>query len=850
MGILQNLTHPKKLINNSMWFKQDVIDVDSTAKNLFIISHLGQLSQIEALIEYENLKDNFLVVVYASTNTKMPKLIEEKYNRELFKDFYLFLLPDAPNDMQIKKLLYMRRNYVQLFNKVSPENIFCLSFEGHYNLLLFYAKRKGCKLCLVEEGTATYKSEIGYDDKSISTFVKVKTYLLKSFLVVGKLLILLRKIRQFKTQVKRYKNFDKIYASFPDLVEDKFNAKQVEKFFVYGNEVKNRGSIHTLIEKYQMSSNDFIYVNQRYPIESREFAQAIISILSSVAKTFESKVFIKMHPKDTLALKQAFVNEIRQNYLSEFIIFLEESEFLIEPTISMVKPKAVLGLTSTTLVYVPLVSPKTQVYSIALPFLKIVSQNSYNQNGASIISEHLEILKDFHHVVVLNENEQLSKELLENNSLIVQSLNKSKESNEKEIIQKIKKMLNENKYQKALIYIKEFYPNYDLMSDEIKSLYEIAYEIKDKTEEETLTSLVKKIQLEEEYRNYKNIVAILSPLDRSYVFSMPVETIKLYFKALKIEKQNEKLFTFLEQTIEDEMSLTRQQLEKQEEIILLITSELVRFFKLELLEKLEKKIQNTEDELSDNFLIKFNFLKNYIYQNYEEAIRLFNSLDEISEHELFLFYINILLHQSNEQGLEILAKKYNNSIASQIQSVIEISKKILLKENNNLVKRIEQLLLAEDLDENIRLYIILKLIDLHLKDLSLAEATAYLKVYEENIVKDADSTYRLIRLQALKENWDKVESYFVHWQETILFMPIEMIELYIVALAKLNKSYKLVQMVSFLLDKGKFSLKIISLYIEHLIMMGDWYQAKETIEIIVEKQYKEYSNLLMGKYFK
>lgn len=366
--------------------------------NLFVVSHFGQLSQVEAFIEFKKLVDNVLIVVYTERNTEMPRLIKERYNHNKFKEVDFLLLPNFPNKIRLKQLLNMQKQYRTLINNVKPINLYVLSFEGHYNLLLDYAKSKQISRFLLEEGTATYKLD--------NVLKKMgKKELLSQFLIRY-----LPFFKDLKPVLMRYKNFDKLYVSFPELAKERFEINEVEYFFAY-HHLDNSILLQKYVDKYQITSNDFIYVNQRYSIDNEVFVSSVLAILMEFNKCFHSKIFIKMHPKDSKELIEEFQNQIQELKVGQSISLIRESTFLIESIISTVKIRGVIGLTSTVLVYAPMVSSKTTTYSIVPLFLKNISNNE-NRKGIEILYEHFEILKNFKHIKIIDNIDQLKKTTL------------------------------------------------------------------------------------------------------------------------------------------------------------------------------------------------------------------------------------------------------------------------------------------------------------------------------------------------------------------------------------------------------------------------------------------------------
>jgi len=363
--------------------------------NLFIVSHLGQLRQVEALITQKNLKNSGLVLLYTEMNLSIANMVESSYASNLFSIFKKIKLPIRPNKIDISKLLNIRKKYISLLKEIKPKKLYVLSFEGHYNLLLSYAKSKAILVYLIEEGTATYKES---DSKIIGKKEKLNRILIKCTPFFSSL----------RETLVRFENFDKIFGSFPKLLENRFHNSNVEYFFVYNRIKENDIVVKKMIDNYNISTDDFIYLNQRYEINKKEYVLTIIEILLEFNKKFNGKVFIKMHPKDSVELIEYFAVEIKKMGIGDRIILIKESKFLIEPTIIMLnKIQGVIGLTSTSLVYTPIISKETKVYSIASILLDKIDNSLDNKNGISLIKNHFDILKSFEHIYFLKNIDDL-----------------------------------------------------------------------------------------------------------------------------------------------------------------------------------------------------------------------------------------------------------------------------------------------------------------------------------------------------------------------------------------------------------------------------------------------------------
>lgn len=394
------LKDPKQVIINKFFLNDNTFTLDENIKcdNTFVLSHLGQLKQVDTMIKFENLKNNLIIIVYTEANLEMPNLILEQYDREIIDNAVLFKLPRLVNNLSIFKIFHLERIYKKLLETIDIQNsIYLMSFEGHYGIFAHLAKEKNIRLDLVEEGTATYKLQ-KVDSKIINTSPVVNILPKTKFLL---------SVFPFLYDTKRliFLSFDTIYAGFLGPLESVFDVKNVVKYFAHSN--IDTSKVEILVSSYGITKDDYIYVNQRYPINEKEFSSIILDILYAFVKDTKAKVFIKMHPKDTPSLIKAFQNTIMRNNVDKKIVLVTDKSFLIEPVISLVKPKVVLGLTSTSLVYTSLVSPKTKVVSIAPLFLDGVRKNIANTNGVQVIENHFSIMKNFQNIEVIEKKEDI-----------------------------------------------------------------------------------------------------------------------------------------------------------------------------------------------------------------------------------------------------------------------------------------------------------------------------------------------------------------------------------------------------------------------------------------------------------
>jgi hypothetical protein len=376
------LKNPKKFFLDSLWFKSHEFNIMETYDHVFIVSHLGQLTQVEAFIKSKNINNTLLIILYTNRNRRIPKAIHNTANRHLINKIIFFQLPNYPNNYSIKSLLFMKRNYKKLLEEANPRKLYLLSFENHYSLLANIAKDKKIHISLLEEGTATYKNQELSEYNQSQLFIKN----------------LLAKILGVYSAYNVFKNFNTIYAAFPKLLKEKFNADKYHYFFAYEH-IELNNQIQYLIDKYNITNQDYIYVNQRYNIDAHEFVSIILNILSKINYKVNANIFIKLHPKDSNLLKDIFKKELEKY---QQLILIDDNEFSIELIIKRIKPRGIIGISSTTLVYTPLISNKTKSYTIkTLLVNSLLHKNKYHKT-IKLIEQHYKVLKQFKHIKELS----------------------------------------------------------------------------------------------------------------------------------------------------------------------------------------------------------------------------------------------------------------------------------------------------------------------------------------------------------------------------------------------------------------------------------------------------------------
>lgn len=413
----------------------DYLEKPKQTEHLFVITHLGQLKQMEALIIKKNLISNGLIVLYTTANFVVPQTVHDKVTQHLF-DFVAFVeIPFKINQINYFKLKVVYDTYVSLLDANKPKNLYLNSFEGHYAVLIDVAKKRKVKNILVEEGTATYKLNLLNNENfsenkneyvfGVSEFMDTvgKTQIFKKIVKTKK------NIKELSGQSKRFllelwcskpvqqqlisrlggkallsafepvRHFDKIYASHPELLDASFNGDM--EYFLgalsWSNEEMQSAKL--LTSKYEIKENDVIFLSQRYGLDANSYAMAVCNILDNITHQ-NQQIFIKLHPKEDMTTWNAFQQAIQQ-YKNRFLL-INESDFLIEPLLHTSGVKTVIGLTSSTLIYIPLLFDDVRSISIATLLIDAMENSQVgNTKALATLKEHLAIIHLFEKVEIL-----------------------------------------------------------------------------------------------------------------------------------------------------------------------------------------------------------------------------------------------------------------------------------------------------------------------------------------------------------------------------------------------------------------------------------------------------------------
>ncbi|WP_394209819.1 alpha-2,8-polysialyltransferase family protein [Psychrobacter piscatorii] len=401
--------------------------------NAFVISNLGQLKHVTGLIKKEKINDCFLLVIYTEANLSVPRAIHDSFDSSIFDKVLFFKLPNNPNSINFKNIKYIESSYRKIIHRISPSRLYLNSFQFHYAVLANISKQLGSSVILIEEGLGTYRlsNEECYENfNSIDSKLlrKISKETLSKTEIFKKLYKRYKMTREFATESKRffrkfylspevqcriinfypnsnlksfYKpflDFDEAYTSFPALTKDKFNVKKNNYYFSFEEPtIDERQYALSIIEKYNIKPEDYLYLSQKFNINRVEYLLIVKHSLLRLLEGNDSIVFVKLHPKQEHELVLQGFLEMEKETQGRIKV-IEESGFLIEEVIKLSKVQGVIGITSSALVYSSLISSECKSYSIADTLVIKLIDHKRNEKGIAMIKDHTRILKQFENI--------------------------------------------------------------------------------------------------------------------------------------------------------------------------------------------------------------------------------------------------------------------------------------------------------------------------------------------------------------------------------------------------------------------------------------------------------------------
>jgi hypothetical protein len=364
--------------------------------NLFVITRLGQLRNVQGYINQFKTKRNLLILLYTPDAFELVENIDRNIDSSLFREIIHFELPLRPLGVNKKKCKNLYENLTETLYKLNKryniKKFFLCNTDNFYIYFEKVATKIHADIILLEEGLTTYRM-FAKDRGKVFTFRNVKSafkIVLRNFrkFFVSLIALLLKffswilKIDIFNfikhkriPRDYRYGNiehFKEAYVCFPEKMKSLTTKNQIgkiKKLHFFTNKNLNENVLSNL------ENNMTLFVNQRYVPYDLHF-NIVFEIFE---KANIKKFFIKFHPKESKKIYWSHLKKAIQNYPQLDIRILRGFDHIpAEDLMITGKIKKIVGITTSTLIYSKLIDPNIKVLSIADSYKELCLSTKYN----------------------------------------------------------------------------------------------------------------------------------------------------------------------------------------------------------------------------------------------------------------------------------------------------------------------------------------------------------------------------------------------------------------------------------------------------------------------------------------
>lgn len=383
--------------------------------NVFVVSRLGQLRNVQNFIKQFDAKENILIIQYSVADGPILKNMIEICERNLYVEVIYLKLPKQPLHVRKKKNIKMYNSIQQTLNYILEEkyefnNLFLCNADKWYSYYEKVKKDEGLsfKINLLEEGLTTYIvsadpeyqadptipisiKDIKKSFKDIKKPIKklfnsIKTLIVKIIVLFLNLISIVfrtnltKKIKDFilsKTMDDKYKfsyikHFDEAFVCFPEkLMQNNFSIDKVEKLNFKFNDISKNKYVE------QLDTNYTLFINQKY-INYRQHFEILFKIFTEMNL---KDVYIKLHPKEDKNVVTKNINACLEEYPNLNVKIIHNLDSTpIEDIIYNCKFKKIVGLTSSALLYCNELIKDIDIISVAEEYRRMCLDEENNVN--------------------------------------------------------------------------------------------------------------------------------------------------------------------------------------------------------------------------------------------------------------------------------------------------------------------------------------------------------------------------------------------------------------------------------------------------------------------------------------
>ncbi len=416
-----------------MSYKSEFTPSPVQSKALFVVAQIGQTKQAQALAKHLGLTNFDIAILYTKKNLEMPRLMEADIDILHVTGIHKTEIHPASNELSSDAVNFDRIAYIKLLDNVRPQRLYVCSFERHYAILCGEAKKRGIAISLFEEGTAILKMTVpGYQsfppitlERSANTIYRrvwkdqpITKYVISPLIgAVLQLIDLPRLI--WRTGVEIYKTpqvqtrllvgkesaflsgwnqFEEVYSSHPTVVSEFFPGAIPKEFHPDHSKPEDTAVALQLIAEFGIDHNTAIFASQRFDLQAERQIPIVLAILAEVVAWSGYKIAIKLHPRESGKVVEIYRKSIELLDNEGKITLIEGAHIPAEALIANSASPAVIGISSSTLMYAPHAKPGVRTISIGQQLLKDFQRLRIANPGTRQIRDHVQILNALKHI--------------------------------------------------------------------------------------------------------------------------------------------------------------------------------------------------------------------------------------------------------------------------------------------------------------------------------------------------------------------------------------------------------------------------------------------------------------------
>lgn len=388
--------------------------------NLFVVSRLGQIRNVQTFIRQYGATRNHLAVLGTSANPGLTRTILRNTDDGLFDEVVTIVQPDRPVSPGRRKNRAVFEQVDELVTGMAArgvENVFLCNVDNYYSFFQRIAEHAEPRLTLnlLEEGLGTYAnagaraytedttaswSDVAYRARAagracgqaaraagllaatlLSWVFRADPRAVKRALVSA---VLVEPRYRYGTVT----HFDNAYVCFPDRIR----SDRIRIDHVHGLEFEVR-AVAPESALAAIEDGAALFVSQKY-VDAGPYLEILFRIFSEMGLR---TVYFKFHPREQRAAFARQWDEIAARYPGLRVLAPEEIQPVpVEELMAAGKVGTLVGLTSTALMYGAAFFPSIDPVSIGERFSALARSGEYGipRGALSEFRRDLEVFED------------------------------------------------------------------------------------------------------------------------------------------------------------------------------------------------------------------------------------------------------------------------------------------------------------------------------------------------------------------------------------------------------------------------------------------------------------------------